>query len=325
MRPQVSVIVPVYNADKFLESCLESLVCQTLESIEIIVVNDGSTDGSQEIIDRYTEKYPQIKAYKKENTGIADTRNFGLSKVTGEYLAFLDSDDTADRTMLEKMIKKAKETDADVVVSHFMWTFPNERKIQKEGPYPCGKLMMIHLFATLWNKIYKTEFIQQTGLQFPNGNRYEDAYFLYCLVPWIKRVEFIDEAFVSYIQHDASITHTNNDQVKNMITVFQLIVEYYKKHGLFEQYFEELEYIHIRFFLGNSFLRSAQIEDKKDRKETILLGWNLLNQQFPKWRKNHYLKDLGGMKNSYFRLVSRWNLMIFAALFKKRKKNADSD
>ncbi|MFV0380340.1 MAG: glycosyltransferase [Anaerorhabdus sp.] len=310
-----SVIVPAYNSENFIERCLNSLVNQTLKDIEIIVINDGSTDSTQKIIDRFKVKHSNIRAYQTENQGIASTRNFGLSKVKTKYFGFLDSDDVAKKTMFEEMYECAIKNDADVVVCNFDWVYSNKRRTQKEGPYQIEKDMLVNLFATLWNKIYKTETITNSKIQFPSGNRYEDAYFLYCLTPLIKKVEFIDESFVDYYQHDSSITHTNNNEVKNMIRVFELIVEFYKENNLYSKYKEELEYLHIRFFLGNSFLRSSQIKDIDDRKKTILLGWNLLNTSFPSWKKNTYLDNVKSMKNRYFKLVTEKNIMIFAKIF----------
>lgn len=321
MRPTVSIIVPVYNVEKYLEKCLDCLVNQTLLNMEILVINDSSPDNSQEIIDRYVAKYPQVKSFIKPNGGIADVRNYGLEKVMGEYFGFLDSDDYTTLDMFEKMYDKAIQEDADVVVSNFKWVSQHDEKIQLEGPYKQGKEMMVKLFATLWNKIYKTDFVRSLDLEFPTGNRYEDACFLYCLTPHINKLAFIDEAFVSYVQHGASITHTNNVQVKNMITVFKIIVDYFKTNNLYEEYYDELEYLHVKFFLGNSFLRSSRIKDRSDRKDTILLGWNLLNQEFPNWSKNHYLNDLGGMKNKYFKMVRSWNIMIFAWIFRNFKSD----
>ena len=322
MKPLLSIIVPVYNVEKYLARCLDSLVNQSLKDMEIIVINDGTKDNSQQIIDDYASRYPQIRAFKKENGGIADTRNFGLKQIRGEYFGFIDSDDYTRTDMYEKMIAAAKRENADVVVSHFNWVYEqsNESRIEKEGPYGTGKDMLIHLFATLWNKIYRTDFVLETGLQFPKGYRYEDACFLYCLTPHIKKLAFVDEAFVSYVQQPGSITHTNNHEVKDMIHVFEIITDYYKSNHWFEEYHDELEYLHIKFFLGNSFLRSTKIANKKDREVTIRMGWDRLNQCFPEWKKNPYLKSLGGMKNRYFRTVSDWNLMLYAGLFHALKK-----
>ena len=312
----LSVIVPCYNGEKFIGRCLESLVNQTLQDIEIIVINDGSTDNSQDIIDSYANKYHNIKAYKIPNSGIADARNFGVSKVETPYFGFLDCDDYTDVTMFEKMYNKAIETNAQVVVSNFYWVKGKKKKLEKEGPYNTGKDMLIHLFAVLWNKIYDTEFVRSTNIRFPSGNRYEDAYFLYCLAPNIERLAFVDEAFVHYVQHENSITHNNNEEVKNMITIFDNILNYYAHTNRYDEYHDELEYLHIKFFLGNSFLRSARIDDKQDRDYTIQLGWNMLNDEFPDWHHNHYLKELPGLKNVYFRMVYDWNVMLFAYLFR---------
>ena len=312
----LSVIVPCYNGEKFIGRCLESLVNQTLQDIEIIVINDGSTDNSQDIIDSYANKYHNIQAYKIPNSGIADARNFGVSKVETPYFGFLDCDDYTDVTMFEKMYNKAIETNAQVVVSNFYWVKGKKKKLEKEGPYNTGKDMLIHLFAVLWNKIYDTAFVRSTNIRFPSGNRYEDAYFLYCLAPNIERLAFVDEAFVHYVQHENSITHNNNEEVKNMITIFDNILNYYAHTNRYDEYHDELEYLHIKFFLGNSFLRSARIDDKQDRDYTIQLGWNMLNDEFPDWHHNHYLKELPGLKNLYFRMVYDWNVMLFAYLFR---------
>ena len=314
---RLSVIVPCYNSEKYIGKCLDSLVNQTMKDIDIIVINDGSCDNSLNIINEYAKKYPNIKVYTKENEGIAEARNFALDKVETAYFGFLDSDDYVESTMFEKMYQKAIETNAQVVISNFNWVEDGKLRLEKEGPYEAHQDMMVKLFASLWNKIYDTNFIKSTNIRFPKGNRYEDAYFLYCLSAKVERLAFVDEAFVYYVQHGKSITHTNNHEVKNMITVFKKIVEYYQQIGEYENYHDELEYLHIKFFLGNSFLRSAKIKDPKDRKETILLGWNLLNDKFPNWAKNKYLNILPGLKNKYFKIVRRWNILFFAWLFGK--------
>ena len=323
MRPTVSVIVPCYNCASTVEKALESLVNQTLDNMEIIVINDGSTDSTEEVLKTFIDNHPNhnIQLYSKENEGIAETRNFGLTKVTGEYFGFLDSDDYTVPEMFEKLYNLAKKEQLEVAISDFYWVNSKGKTLQKEGPYETGPDMMVNLFAVLWNKIYLTDFIRSLDISFPTGNRYEDACFLYCLTMHLKKIGFTNEAYVHYVQQESSITHTNNDQVKNMITVFQIILDYYKKHDMYETYKDALEYIHIKFFLGNSFLRSAQIKDRKDRNQTIKMGWDLLNKEFPNWHQNPYLNSLGGLKNKYFKMVYGWNLMLYAWIFRHFKKN----
>ncbi|MBQ6223091.1 MAG: glycosyltransferase family 2 protein [Solobacterium sp.] len=321
MNPTVSVIVPCYNSSGTVERTLDSLRAQTLRDMEIVVINDGSKDNTLEVLEKYAETYPDFNMhiYSKENEGIAEARNFGLRHVTGEYIGFLDSDDYTTEDMYRTMYSKAKEDDYELVVSNFYWVNSKGKREEKEGPYACGPEMMVNLFAVLWNKIYRHDLIRSLDFEFPYGNRYEDAYYLYLMTSHLSHIAFVDQAFVHYIQSENSITHNNNEEVKNMINVFEGINKYYKEHLLMEKYHDALEYIHIRFFLGNSFLRSSRIKNKQDRTYTIRLGWDLLNREYPEWHKNPYLKQ-GGAKNLYFRMVYGWNIYFFAWIFRHFKK-----
>ncbi len=314
MDTLISVIVPVYNVEQYLSKCLDTLVNQTIP-IQIIVVNDSSPDNSQNIIDEYAAKYPNIKSYIKENGGIADVRNFGLSKVDTPYFGFVDSDDYIELDMYEKMLKKAMEDDADVVVSNFIWEYPDKEIIGIDGPYQPKKEMLVKLMATLWNKLYKTETIKNIPVTFPTGYRYEDAYFLYAITPYLNKISFIEESFVHYVQRDGSITHTHNDKVKDMIIVFEKLLKHYKDNNIYDEYHNELEYLFTKFFLGNSFLRAVKIKDKKDRQTTLDLSIEILTKNFPNYYKNPYLRSLKGMKNFYFRCVRKWNYNLFAFIF----------
>lgn len=322
MRPFVSVIVPCYNCENSVIKTLDSLRNQTINCLEIIAINDGSKDHTLEVLEDYKNKYPSLdmKVYSKQNEGIAECRNFGLSKVTGKYFGFLDSDDYTDPNMFKDLYEYAIKDHLQVVVSDFYWVNSKGETLQKDGPYEKGPDMMVNLFAVLWNKLYETDFVKGLDVKFPYGCRYEDACFLYCLTPHIERLGFINKAYVRYVQHENSITHTNNDEVKDMVEVFKIILKYYRDHNLYKEYKEALEYIHIKFFLGNSFLRSSRIQDKKDREQTIHMGWDLLNDEFPDWHNNNYLKSLGGMKNRYFRMVNDHNIMLFAWIFRNFKK-----
>lgn len=316
--PALTVIVPCYNAEKTVRRALDSLRQQTLTDMEVLVINDGSTDATLAVLEQYQKDYPAfvMRLFSKPNEGIAAARNFGLDHVETPYFGFLDSDDYAEPDMFRTLLDKAVQEDLPIVVSPFYWTRTSGETKQEEGPYETGPEMMVHLFAVLWNKIYNTAFVKRSGVRFPDGDRYEDACFLYCLTMFVERIGFVDKPFVHYVQGSASITHTNNEQVKNMIDVFERIFAFYRAHGKYEEYRDALEYITIKFFLGNSFLRSARIQDSQDRQRTIRMGWDLLNREFPEWPKNPYLKSLGGMKNRYFSLVRSWNLSFFAWLFR---------
>ena len=134
---KISVIVPVYNVENYLEKCLNSLVNQNLQEIEILVINDGSTDNSQKIIEVFQSKFPQkIKTFAKENGGLSDARNYGIDRATGEFLAFVDSDDYVSTTMMEEMYNLAKKHEAEIVICNLQKVDENGNVTQKLTQIP---------------------------------------------------------------------------------------------------------------------------------------------------------------------------------------------
>lgn len=128
---KISVIVPVYNTEQYLETCLNSIINQTYKDIEIIVVNDGTKDNSQDIINRFSNKYPQlIKSYIKENGGLSDTRNYGIEKSTGQYITFIDSDDYISHDMLEKLYESIITNSADVSACECFFQYSDDNKVR---------------------------------------------------------------------------------------------------------------------------------------------------------------------------------------------------
>ena len=134
---KISVIVPIYNVENYLEKCLNSLVNQTLQEIEILVINDGSTDDSQKIIEVFQNKFPQkIKAFTKENGGLSDARNFGIERARGEFIAFVDSDDYVSARMMEEMYGLAKKHEAEIVICNLQKVDENGIVTQKLTQIP---------------------------------------------------------------------------------------------------------------------------------------------------------------------------------------------
>lgn len=313
--PKVSIIVPVYNVEKYLERCLESLVHQTLEDIEIIVINDSSPDESHLVIERYQANYPiKIKSFLKPNGGVADTRNYGLLRATGEYIGFVDGDDYVDLTMYEKLYNKAKYSESQMVSCDFCWIYSDRKVYAKEGPYNNNRDYMVNSTAVLWNKIFNREWMQSLDFQFPENLRYEDTSYLIKSAPYLSSIAHVSEPLVYYVQRQDSITYTQNAKVGDMLTVFYDIFDFYKRHDFEEEYHEELEYLTLKYFLGSSFLRASQIANKKDRKRILNEGWNLLNQRFPNWKKNRYLRSKKDKKHLYYKCTNRLIYQTLAAI-----------
>ena len=313
--PKVSVIVPVYNVENYIEKCLESLVKQTLKEIEIIIVNDGSTDNSKEKIEKYIQKHKNIKYLEKKNGGLSDARNFGMLYATGEYIAFLDSDDYVELSTYEEMYQKAKLDNSDMVECDFIWEYSNKKRIDIGQVYTNKKEMIEKARVVAWNKLIKREILEQTKIEFPFGLRYEDLEFFYKLVPHLNKVSFIKKPFIHYIQRDTSIANTQNIRTKEVFTVLDNVLSYYEDNNLYNEYKEELEYTYIRILLCSSLKRMCKIENKNERKIALKQTWDNINSKFPEWKRNKILKKKS-LKNFYIRSCNKFSYKIYCFVLK---------
>lgn len=313
---KVSVIVPVYNVELYIRKCLDSLVNQTLKDIEIIVVDDGSTDSSASIIKEYEEKYNNVKYYKKENGGLSDARNYGLQYATGKYIAFLDSDDYVDINAYNKMYEKAKKDDSDLVECDFYWSYEKKNKKDIGKKYLGKKQMLEKARVVAWNKLYRKELLDKTQSKFPKGLRYEDVEFFYKLIPYIETVSFVKEPLIYYVQRKESIINTQNEKTRDIFTVLDNVIKYYKEKHLYEEYEEVLEYTYTRLLLCSSFKRIAKIRNKNIRKELLNETWIQLNKNFPNWKENKILNTDLTSKKRYMLSVNRFTYRLYAKLYR---------
>ncbi len=298
--PKVSVIVPVYNVNNFLSKCLDSLVNQTLEDIEIIVVNDGSTDNSQAIIDTYAANYNEkIRAFQKENGGLSDARNFGLKKATGDFIGFVDSDDFVDIRMFEKLYNRAIETDSDIVVcSHDAVVLNKDNRIKTSTTH---KIQNGHIFGKsiyeshgilafsrsyAWNKLYKREIIN--GFEFPKGQYFEDSAIVYNILSKARKIEHLPDSLYFYVIGRAgAITNSFNARIYDIFKSCDSIINYYKKIGKYEEFKLEIEslcimHIHARFAILRT---KGSLPSKYKFVDT---AFNYIEKNFPNWKANPY-------------------------------------
>lgn len=227
--PKVSIIVPVYQIEKYLRKCLDSLVGQTLADIEILVINDGSPDRSQLIINEFQEKYPlKIKSFIKENGGLSDARNFGLDRATGEFIGFVDSDDTVTKTMFEEMYFLARRHDAEMVIC-------NLHKVDEKGnitqkltqiPNMAEKIDLkenFSVFADLsyfaCNKIFKTELFKYK--RFKKGIHFEDIQLIPQLLLDCKTIAQTQNYHYHYLERTDSITKTHTIRGLDMLSAVE--------------------------------------------------------------------------------------------------------
>lgn len=294
---KVSVIVPVYNVYDYIEKCLDSLVNQTLKDIEIIVVNDGSPDNSQEIIDKYAKKYKNIKSYIKENGGLSDARNYGIKYASGEYIAFLDSDDYVKLDMYEKMYNKAKEANYDMVVCDIDYLYPDKTLRVSSGvntDTTSIKDVYLNIHPAAWNKIFKKDLFKNKVF-FKKGVWFEDVEFIYRMLPYIKSIGVVKENFNEYVQRPGSITNTVNKKIYHYIDNMNGVIDFYKERKLYNEYEKELEYVYVRYVYA-TFIRSVKKYDYKEYMVAVDTAIKNVKEYFPKYRKNKYFyKSLKGL------------------------------
>ena len=270
--PKISIIVPVYNVEIYIDKCLKTLTEQTLRDIEIIIVNDGSLDKSEEIIEKYVKENPtKIKYYEKENGGLSSARNYGLEYATGEYIAFLDSDDYVETNMYEEMYNLAKKENADMVECDFIWEWEYGKKIfDKRREYKTKEEMMKKPRVVAWNKIYKRKIINKYKIRFPEGLIYEDMEFFYKLLPHLNKISYINKYFVHYTQREDSITNKQTQKVEDIFKILDSIFDYYIDQNLYNKYKKELKYMSRRILLGSSLKRIIKIKDSHLRRKMLL-------------------------------------------------------
>ena len=286
---KVSVIVPVYNAEDYIEKCLDSLINQSLKDIEIIVVDDGSTDDTYKVVSKYKEK---IKLIKQKNGGVASARNKGLSVAEGEYIAFVDSDDWVELDMFSKLYNKAFENDYDAVECNFKYVDDNEEwhgvidvdtdvvSIDDKKKY------FIKMFPVIWNKIYKRDKIK--NIKFKDGVWAEDVEFLYRVIPNIDTIGKINEELYYYYQREKSESRLFDKRVYNYIDNFNGIIDYYKKNKIYDLYKNELEYCYVRYIYATFIKRAASFKDKDDYRIAVETAIKNVKEKFPGYRKNKY-------------------------------------
>lgn len=312
--PKVSIIVPVYNVEKYIERCLNSLVNQTLKDIEIIIVNDGSADGSKGIIQKYLNKYKNIVYLEKENGGLSSARNYGIPYAKGEYIGFVDSDDYVELTMYEKMYNKAIEEKSDMVECDFIWEYPNKKREDIGKIYSSKKEAIVEARVVAWNKIIKKDIIEKTKITFPEGLRYEDIEFFYKIVPYLDKISFVKETLVHYVQRESSIANTQNERTGEIFKIWENVLNYYIENNIFNEYRSELEYSYTRILLCSSLKRITKVKDKKVRKALIKLTWQNLNKKFPQWKQNKYLNSTKSFKNLYLKSINKLTYMFYINL-----------
>lgn len=288
---KVSVIVPVYNVEKYIVKCINSIVNQKLKDIEIIVVNDGTKDNSIELIkENFNDK--RIKIFNKENGGLASARNFGVKKAKGEYLFFVDSDDFIDENCLLDMYKKIGKTKVDMVICDYYKYFENEYKehiaiipFYEKNNKKCSITAMPGAVC----KLIRREIFIDNEIEFLENHYFEDNAIMPYVCALCNDFIYINKAYYYYLQRDGSILNQQkyNKKWEDIFASLNNLYNKFYENGIIEEYKNELEYIYIEYLLHAANLKFI---DFKEGLFNIKKASNIMREKFPNWRRNYYYK-----------------------------------
>lgn len=332
VNEKVSVIVPIYNVEPYLERCIDSILRQSYQNMEVILIDDGSTDACPVICDKYAEKYRQIQVIHKENEGLSSARNAGLDVSTGDLVMFVDSDDFVEADFVEKLYYALNKYEADVAICNFQYVDENGKKVIR---YPDNVIQNEcinniqywnrvfqkygHFYVTVWNKLYRRELWD--SCRYPLGKINEDEYILHNIINQYTRIACMDYIGYNYVQRGNSIMANKRKKANfDLFEAWLKRIDYFKSIGRRDFVRKQLsKYLEKLLFLYELCVTE---EDKKKyciyyNKYIDVYKYLLsMGEQIP--IKEH-IKRIGGAKNP---ILMGKALQIYTSFWNKLHKEA---
>ncbi len=299
--PQLSLVVPVYNAAPHIEACLASIVAQTLDSIEVLLVDDHGSDDSMERARRFVEACPSGKTFRflatPHNMGPGPARNVGIEAAQGEYVAFIDSDDVVEPDFCEQLYQAAKQYDADLAYCQAQLvkdaeTQPMNNPVIESGAFSGGKrsFFFTHYTTLFVSFLYRRSLLAEWGIRFPATRSAEDSYFLTCSLLAARRIACVDKPLYHYLIHSESLSESLNpkrylDKVKS----FDLLLQFAHEKELYEANKAELDYIYLKkgYLLG---MLTYIYNEESPQQLTIRKMYSHLLSYAPDYKHNAYYR-----------------------------------
>jgi glycosyltransferase involved in cell wall biosynthesis len=323
--PLISIIVPVYQVEKYLEKCINSIIAQTYKNLEIILVDDGSTDNCPAICNRFQSEDSRIKVIHQENGGLSHARNVGLEHATGDFIGFVDSDDWIEPNMYEILMSVLQESETDIAVCNRQVEYDDSKPIQinlkspeKMLYSPEDALRKIFnggsfIFFYVWNKLYKRNVL--ANIKFPNGKFHEDILWTTQVLGNAKGIISVDYPLYHYIKRSESLTCNDSMALrrgKDIIEMFSLQIAYIHEH------YPNLEKLAIIKFQNTCLREYLNFSLKYHHFDTDGTYRHQLHQYFCQFKLNNILK-YDGLKTTLGRILFRFcpNLLVKAYAFRK--------
>ena len=320
----ISVIIPVYNVEKYLRDCVSSVLNNGYSDYEIILIDDGSTDGkSGKLCDEIASSHPElVRTVHQENKGLGGARNTGIAYARGDYLLFLDSDDSIADNTLPLLAEKINESNAEIIAFNFNNVYPNGSKVPVNANYiqldnkfklkdhPEYLLSLPTACGRIWKKTLFTE----NNIEFPSRVWYEDIRTTTKLFALADSILTVPDALYTYYQREDSIMHTPNlIRNREIIEAFDDILGWFEKNGLYEEYKDIL----CQLTVDNVYIAASVRVLREDTKHPLLSEFSeYTEKKFPEYHNSPYIAKLTSMKRLAYKLLRGKHYKLLSFLFK---------
>lgn len=326
MEKKVSVIIPVYNVEKYLGRCVDSILKQTFQEFELLLVDDGSTDNSGKIAKQFSEEYPdKIKYIYQPNNGSGAARNTGIQNAKCDIIVFIDSDDYIHEDMLFQMYNKMEEESLDIVICDYQRVDENDEITEihreyldeKECLVPNEEKQLLFADPSSCNKMFKKSLFVENDIYFPTKVWYaEDMRTIMKVIAVSNRIGYIATPFYNYFTRSDSKMNTDNiERQVEVIDAIDDLLTFFKVRNIYDQYYAELEYLTIQHVYVYAIARIARMDYKSG---LIRQFKNYVKINFSNYKKNKYLNLLSKKERLFFKLTL-YNLTWVISFLSKMK------
>lgn len=301
--PHISIIIPIYNASAYIEECLSSLVAQTMDNIEVLLIDDHGRDDSMQRAMRFIETHPCGKTFRllstPHNMGPGPARNVGIDAAKGQYIGFIDSDDVVEPDFCEQLYQAAQAHDADLsycqaVLVKPTETLPMRNPIIENGAFDGDKrrYFLTHYTTLFVSFLYRRSLLNEYNIRFPSTRSAEDSYFLTCSLLASNRIACIDKPLYQYLVHEDSLSEVRNPKrYLDKMHSFDLLLAFAHEKGLYDANKQEIDYIYLKKAYLLSIFTYIHNGDYPHKTVLFELHQRLLDQ-IPDYTRNpHYLAD----------------------------------
>ena len=291
----VSIIIPCYNVDKYIKKCIDSVKKQKYKNIEVLLIDDESTDNTKDIIIKEIENDNRFIYIRKKNGGVSDARNYGLKRAKGKYICFIDSDDYVLEDYILELYKSIKGKKNTISVCYFDRVYDNKTTIN----YLENNIPFLIKHPAVWNKMYNFDELKSIDLKFYKNIWYEDLNFFLKLIINIDKIELVEKSLYKYIQNPSSIMHKSDNRIFQIFDCLEDVEKYAKKRNKFNDICDYIEFAYVYHVLVGTIFRASFF---KKYVEDII---KKVVDKYPNCWKNKYIKSLPLSFKLYLKLLRR--------------------